>query len=221
MPPNFLSYSVTSTPVGRYDKSEYNKVESLIVKFSAADAPTHLKAPGIAIKPPADRDPNLQRTLSVRDRGARPQGDGRRWVVSCDDAPVADIDSPLEGAPTWRHSDLSGRTATLFAQREAHRDACLALATSEFGGRRNAGTRGLLHRRQVAGARVATLSAVVVNPFTEEPFGRATVATAVDVDKAVRSAQAAFERGEWRNASLEERISVMEADARPNRRADR
>jgi acyl-CoA reductase-like NAD-dependent aldehyde dehydrogenase len=53
-------------------------------------------------------------------------------------------------------------------------------------------------------------SAVVVNPFTEEPFGRATVATAPDVDKAVRSAQAAFERGEWRNASLEERISVVE-----------
>jgi acyl-CoA reductase-like NAD-dependent aldehyde dehydrogenase len=53
-------------------------------------------------------------------------------------------------------------------------------------------------------------STVVINPFAEEPFGRATVATKADVDKSVRSAQAAFERGEWRNAPLEERISVTE-----------
>ncbi|HEY5271619.1 MAG TPA: aldehyde dehydrogenase family protein [Acidimicrobiales bacterium] len=58
-------------------------------------------------------------------------------------------------------------------------------------------------------------SAVVISPFTEEPFGHATVATAEDVDRAVRSAQAAFERGEWRNASLEERVSVVEAIAHP------
>jgi aldehyde dehydrogenase (NAD+) len=53
-------------------------------------------------------------------------------------------------------------------------------------------------------------SAAVINPYTEEAFGRATVATAADVDIAVRSAQRAFDEGPWRRASLDERIEVME-----------
>jgi betaine-aldehyde dehydrogenase len=50
----------------------------------------------------------------------------------------------------------------------------------------------------------------VVNPFTEEPFGEATVGTAGDVDVAVRSAHEAFVGGPWRGLGLEERIAVVE-----------
>jgi aldehyde dehydrogenase (NAD+) len=53
-------------------------------------------------------------------------------------------------------------------------------------------------------------AATVINPYTEEPMGRATVATAEDVDLAVRSAQRAFDEGPWRRMSLDERIEVME-----------
>jgi aldehyde dehydrogenase (NAD+) len=49
----------------------------------------------------------------------------------------------------------------------------------------------------------------VVNPYTEEPFGRTTVSTAADVDLAVRSAHLAQTDGEWRNTPVAERIAVV------------
>src|ERR1700677_5319057 len=47
----------------------------------------------------------------------------------------------------------------------------------------------------------------VVNPYTEEPFGTATIATAQDVDAAVTSARRALS-GEWGQTSLEHRIAL-------------
>lgn len=49
----------------------------------------------------------------------------------------------------------------------------------------------------------------VVNPYTEQPYGEATVGTADDVDAAVRSAHRALTEGEWRETSLEDRIAVV------------
>ncbi len=49
----------------------------------------------------------------------------------------------------------------------------------------------------------------VVNPYTEETFGEATIGTADDVDAAVRSSQLALE-GPWGHTRLEERIAIVE-----------
>jgi aldehyde dehydrogenase (NAD+) len=51
----------------------------------------------------------------------------------------------------------------------------------------------------------------VINPYTEEPFGHATLGTAEDVDTAVRSAHRAGTEPVWRNSSLEDRIALVEA----------
>jgi betaine-aldehyde dehydrogenase len=48
----------------------------------------------------------------------------------------------------------------------------------------------------------------VVNPYTEEPFGEATVGTAADVEVAVRSAHRAGSEGPWPGMPLEDRIAV-------------
>lgn len=48
----------------------------------------------------------------------------------------------------------------------------------------------------------------VVNPYTEEPFGAATIATAQDVDAAVRAANRAL-GGEWGHTSLDDRIAMV------------
>jgi aldehyde dehydrogenase (NAD+) len=49
----------------------------------------------------------------------------------------------------------------------------------------------------------------VVNPATERPFGRAAVASAEDVDAAVRAARAAFDTGPWPRLSLQERAAAL------------
>src|SRR6202021_2544840 len=49
----------------------------------------------------------------------------------------------------------------------------------------------------------------VVNPATEQPFGRAAVASAEDVDAAVRAARAAFDTGPWPRLSLQERAAAL------------
>jgi aldehyde dehydrogenase (NAD+) len=51
----------------------------------------------------------------------------------------------------------------------------------------------------------------VINPYTEEPFGRATLGTAADVDAAVRSAHRAGGEAAWRSTSLDDRIALVEA----------
>jgi aldehyde dehydrogenase (NAD+) len=48
----------------------------------------------------------------------------------------------------------------------------------------------------------------VINPYTEEPFGEATIATADDVDAAVTAARRAL-GGEWRQTSLDDRVAVV------------
>ena len=48
----------------------------------------------------------------------------------------------------------------------------------------------------------------VVNPYTEEPFGEATIATAQDVDAAVTAAHRAL-AGEWRQTSLDDRVGMV------------
>src|SRR5689334_21594606 len=48
----------------------------------------------------------------------------------------------------------------------------------------------------------------VINPYTEEQFGAATVATELDVDAAVSSAHRALS-GAWRDTTLEERIAMV------------
>jgi aldehyde dehydrogenase (NAD+) len=48
----------------------------------------------------------------------------------------------------------------------------------------------------------------VVNPYTEEPYGQATIGTAEDVDVAVRSARAAL-AGPWSRTTLEDRIDLV------------
>jgi aldehyde dehydrogenase (NAD+) len=49
----------------------------------------------------------------------------------------------------------------------------------------------------------------VVNPATEQPFGRAAAASADDVDAAVKAARAAFDAGPWPQLSLEERAAAL------------
>jgi aldehyde dehydrogenase (NAD+) len=49
----------------------------------------------------------------------------------------------------------------------------------------------------------------VVNPYTEQAFGEATIATAQDVDVAVRSAHDALSSGAWRAMGLDDRIGVI------------
>jgi aldehyde dehydrogenase (NAD+) len=49
----------------------------------------------------------------------------------------------------------------------------------------------------------------VVNPATEEPIGRAQLASASDIDRAVRAARAAFEAGPWAESTVSERAAVM------------
>lgn len=48
----------------------------------------------------------------------------------------------------------------------------------------------------------------VINPYTEEPFGKAAIATAADVDDAVTTAHRAL-HGEWRRTSLGDRIGMV------------
>ena len=48
----------------------------------------------------------------------------------------------------------------------------------------------------------------VVNPYTEEVFGAASIATAADVDRAVESAHRALQ-GPWRDTSIEDRIELV------------
>lgn len=50
----------------------------------------------------------------------------------------------------------------------------------------------------------------VINPYTEEPFGRATIGTAEDVDLAVQAAHRALHEGPWRTTSLEDRIAMVQ-----------
>ena len=49
----------------------------------------------------------------------------------------------------------------------------------------------------------------VINPYTEEPFGKATIGTEQDVDLAVQSARRALVEGPWRETSLEDRIAMV------------
>jgi aldehyde dehydrogenase (NAD+) len=51
-------------------------------------------------------------------------------------------------------------------------------------------------------------SITVVNPYTEEPIGRAAVSSAVEVDAAVRSAHRAFTEGGWPETPLDQRIEI-------------
>lgn len=53
----------------------------------------------------------------------------------------------------------------------------------------------------------------VVNPATEEVYGRVPDATEADVDKAVSAARSAFEEGPWRRMSPAERAGVLSAVA--------
>ena len=62
----------------------------------------------------------------------------------------------------------------------------------------------------------------LVNPATEQPFGRQAAASAEDVDAAVRAARAAFDTGPWPRLSLQERAAALlrfadalEADSEP------
>jgi aldehyde dehydrogenase (NAD+) len=49
----------------------------------------------------------------------------------------------------------------------------------------------------------------LVNPASEEPFGRPAAASAEDVDAAVRAARAAFDTGPWPRLSLQERAAAL------------
>lgn len=62
----------------------------------------------------------------------------------------------------------------------------------------------------------------LVNPATEQLFGRAAIASAEDVDAAVEAARAAFDTGPWPRLSLQERAAALsrfadalEADIEP------
>jgi aldehyde dehydrogenase (NAD+) len=50
----------------------------------------------------------------------------------------------------------------------------------------------------------------VIDPSTEEIFGTYRLASAADLDDAVAAARTTFDRGEWSNTPLEERISILE-----------
>jgi betaine-aldehyde dehydrogenase len=65
-------------------------------------------------------------------------------------------------------------------------------------------------------------SLTLVNPATEQPFGRAAAASAADVDAAVKAARAAFDAGPCPRLSLQERAAALlrfadalEADIEP------
>lgn len=49
----------------------------------------------------------------------------------------------------------------------------------------------------------------LINPATEEPFGRVALAASADVDAAVRAARTAFDEGPWPQLSLKERADYM------------
>jgi len=49
----------------------------------------------------------------------------------------------------------------------------------------------------------------LVNPATEQPFGRAAAASADDVDAAVQAARTAFDTGPWPRLSLQERAAAL------------
>ena len=49
----------------------------------------------------------------------------------------------------------------------------------------------------------------VINPLTEEPIGRAALGGPSDIDRAVRAASAAFERGPWADTTVQERAAIM------------
>jgi aldehyde dehydrogenase (NAD+) len=53
----------------------------------------------------------------------------------------------------------------------------------------------------------------VVNPATEEPVGRAGLAGAADIDRAVRAARSAFDAGPWAGSTPAERAAIMTAAA--------
>jgi aldehyde dehydrogenase (NAD+) len=62
----------------------------------------------------------------------------------------------------------------------------------------------------------------LVNPATEEPFGRAAAASVDDVDAAVRAARTAFDAGSWPRLPIQERAAALlrfadalEADIEP------
>jgi aldehyde dehydrogenase (NAD+) len=49
----------------------------------------------------------------------------------------------------------------------------------------------------------------LVNPATEEPFGRAAAASSSDVDRAVGAARSAFDSGQWSRLSMHERAATL------------
>jgi acyl-CoA reductase-like NAD-dependent aldehyde dehydrogenase len=49
----------------------------------------------------------------------------------------------------------------------------------------------------------------LVNPATEEPFGRAAAAAATDVDRAVGAARATFDSGPWSRLSMHEHAATL------------
>jgi betaine-aldehyde dehydrogenase len=49
----------------------------------------------------------------------------------------------------------------------------------------------------------------VINPATEEPIGRAALAGASDIDRAVRAARRAFDHGPWPQLGVGERAAVL------------
>ncbi|MEU6356542.1 aldehyde dehydrogenase [Streptomyces sp. NPDC047072] len=49
----------------------------------------------------------------------------------------------------------------------------------------------------------------LVNPATEEPFGKVALASSADVDAAVQAARTAFDEGPWPHLSLKERADFM------------
>ena len=50
----------------------------------------------------------------------------------------------------------------------------------------------------------------VVNPTTEQPYGRTSIGTDLDVDRAVTSADRALRGAPWRTTTLEERCAIVE-----------
>lgn len=56
-------------------------------------------------------------------------------------------------------------------------------------------------------------AAHVYNPASGEPMGRVGMATDADIDRAVAAAKASWDRGDWRNASIEERARVLRRTA--------
>lgn len=53
----------------------------------------------------------------------------------------------------------------------------------------------------------------VFNPYTEEVVGRVAKASQADIDKAVAAARVAFDRGEWRFATPDDRATVLRRTA--------